>query len=239
MWRGRTVSVVIPCYNEEEGLRALLPKIPPSVDEVIVVNNGSTDASAAVARAAGARVLDEPRRGYGRAYKTGFAAARGDIIAALDGDGTYQPYAIEYLVDILIEDRLSFISGRRVASDVFATPAAAARYLGGKIFNLVAFITDGLAFRDILSGMWVFERAALAQLNVVADGFYFSQEIKLEAFRRGRLRAGEIPLHFKYSYRRGQSKVRLLRHGLGGLLYFFKRRMAIARGVWPRVTFGG
>ncbi len=237
MLHDKTISIVIPCFNEAEGLRALLPNLPPSADEVIVVDNGSTDETAAVARAAGARVLTEPRRGYGRAYKTGFAAARGDVLVALDGDGTYHPYAIEYFVDILVEDGLSFISGRRLATDRFASPAAAARFLGGKLFGLMALASDFMYLRDILSGMWVCERAALAHLNVVADGFYFSQEIKLEAFRKRSARAAEIPLYFSYTSRRGQSKVRVLGHGLGGLAYFWRRRFRKTFGLWPRVPF--
>jgi len=235
MWRDKTVSVVIPCFNEEEGLRALLPRLPASADEVIVVDNGSTDGTAAVARAAGARVVAEPRRGYGRAYKTGFLAAKGEIIAALDGDGTYHPYAIEYFADILLEDGLAFVSGRRVATDRFAGWANAARFLGGKLFNAAAVLTDFAFFRDVLSGMWVFERRALAELSVAADDFYFSQEIKLEAFRRLGRRAREIPLYFRYGGRQGRSKVNVVRHGLGGLWYFWRRRLAKTLGRWPRV----
>lgn len=237
MWQGKTVSVVIPCYNEAEGLRALLPVIPSSVDEIIVVDNGSTDGTAAIAAALGARVIAEPRRGYGRAYKTGFAASRGEIIAALDGDGTYHPYAIEDFVDILVEDKLSFISGRRVATDRFEGFATALRYFGGRIFNLCALVTDFVYIRDVLSGMWVFERRTLDQLNVAADGFYFSQEIKLEAFRNRQVRAAEIPLYFRFGGRRGSSKVNIIRHGIGGLAYFWRRRLAKIFRRWPAVPF--
>ena len=88
MFRGKRISVVIPCHNEEEGVRATIEQMPPIVDEVLVVDNASTDSTAAVAKELGARVVYEARKGYGRAYKTGFAEARGDIIVTMDGDGT-------------------------------------------------------------------------------------------------------------------------------------------------------
>jgi len=88
MYRGKRISVVIPCHNEEAGVAAVLAQMPSMVDEVVVVDNASTDRTAEVARGAGARVVFEARKGYGRAYKTGFAAARGDVIVTMDGDGT-------------------------------------------------------------------------------------------------------------------------------------------------------
>src|SRR5438132_13105279 len=113
MYRGNRVSVVIPCHNEEEGIRAGLAQIPALVDEVLVVDNASTDRTAAVARELGARVVYEGRKGYGRAYKTGFAAARGDVIVTMDGDGTYPPDSIPLLLYVLVEEKLDFISARR------------------------------------------------------------------------------------------------------------------------------
>ena len=103
MYRDKTISLVIPCYNEEEGLRQLLPKIPAIVDEVLIVDNASTDNTARVARELGARVVEEKIKGYGRAYKTGFKNATGDIIITMDGDGTYPPESITLLLYILFE----------------------------------------------------------------------------------------------------------------------------------------
>src|SRR5438309_8276567 len=113
MYRGNRISVVIPCHNEEEGIRAVLAQMPALVDEVLVVDNASTDRTAAVARELGARVGFEGRKGYGRAYKTGFAAARGDVIVTMDGDGTYPPDSVPLLLHVLLEERVDFISARR------------------------------------------------------------------------------------------------------------------------------
>ena len=77
MYQDRQVTVVIPCLNEEEGIQKVLSQIPGFVDEVIVVDNDSTDGTARIAREMGARVIHETFRGYGRAYKTGLLHARG------------------------------------------------------------------------------------------------------------------------------------------------------------------
>ena len=83
MYRGQRISVVIPCHNEEDGVRAVMAQMPSIVDEVLVVDNASTDRTTEVATSLGARVVYEGRKGYGRAYKTGFSEATGDIIVTM------------------------------------------------------------------------------------------------------------------------------------------------------------
>src|SRR5882762_688304 len=92
------VSLVIPCYNEEDGVREVIGRCPPEIDEIVVVDNNCTDRTAEVARSLGARVV---------------AAATGDVIVTLDGDGTYPPEAIPQLVDTLVAKRWDFLSANR------------------------------------------------------------------------------------------------------------------------------
>src|SRR6202020_2572521 len=75
MYKEQSITVIIPCLNEEQGIEGVMKRMPSFVDEVIVVDNGSTDRTAEVAKGYGAKVIQEDARGYGRAYKTGFAAA--------------------------------------------------------------------------------------------------------------------------------------------------------------------
>ncbi|HUV12498.1 MAG TPA: glycosyltransferase family 2 protein, partial [Acidobacteriota bacterium] len=102
MYKDWEITVVIPCLNEEEGIKKVLAKIPDFVDEVIVVDNGSTDGTGEIARKMGANVIHENVRGYGRAYKTGLLHARGDIIITLDGDHSYPVDALSYLIEALL-----------------------------------------------------------------------------------------------------------------------------------------
>jgi glycosyltransferase involved in cell wall biosynthesis len=94
-----SVTVIIPALNEEESIGQVLAGIPADVvDEILVVDGGSSDGTVAVAQAEGARVVHEPRRGYGRACATGVAAARGDIVLFLDADGADDPTQIPDLL---------------------------------------------------------------------------------------------------------------------------------------------
>src|ERR1700734_432436 len=102
MYKSQKITVIIPCLNEEQGIESVMRRMPDFVDEVIVVDNGSTDRTSDVAKSYGAKVIHEDVRGYGRAYKTGFASASGDIIITLDGDQSYPPDAISYLLEAFL-----------------------------------------------------------------------------------------------------------------------------------------
>src|SRR5215510_14618497 len=187
MFLGKRISVVIPCHNEEEGIRAVLQQMPPIVDEVLVDANASTDRTSEVARSLGARVIYEARKGYGRAYKTGFAAARGDIIVTMDGDGTYPPDSVPLLLYVLLEERVDFISARRWRSRSGESKSPI-RLLGNAILSGA---TVGLFFRFIIdsqSGMWVFRREVLRRVDPRSDGMALSEEIKILTFTHPTLR---------------------------------------------------
>src|SRR5215468_7920977 len=113
MHRNLSLSAVIPCYNEEGGIREVLGRMPKAVDEIVVVDNNCTDRTAEVATGLGARVVAERTPGYGAAYKAGLRAATGDVIVTLDGDGTYPPEEIPRLVDELAERHWDFLSASR------------------------------------------------------------------------------------------------------------------------------
>jgi glycosyltransferase involved in cell wall biosynthesis len=117
------VSVVIPCLNEQDPIAGVVAEVlAQGVDEVIVADNGSTDATAARAVDAGAQVVSEPRRGYGRACATGFAAVRpdADVVCFLDGDGSDVP-------DFLAAGRARWRAVRRISSWARGCAASASR----------------------------------------------------------------------------------------------------------------
>ena len=222
MYRDKTISLVIPCYNEEEGLRQLLPKIPDIVDEVLIVNNASTDNTASVARELGARVVEEKRKGYGRAYKTGFKNATGDIIITMDGDGTYPPESITLLLYILFEEDVDFISARRWRSKSLQRKSPV-RIFGNIILSFTMAALYLCYVVDSQSGMWVFKKNVLPNLKLTSDGMALSEEIKIEAFSNKNIKTLEIPIY--YGERVGTSKLNIWRDGILNLLFLFKKRL--------------
>ncbi len=226
MHRGHTISVVIPCYNEEEGIRVTLADMPDLVDEVVVVDNNCTDRTAEVALAMGAKVVAETKPGYGAAYKAGFRAASGDIIVTMDGDGTYPRSFIPVLVEVLIDEELDFITCDRTGHKSEEANSFL-RVLGNFMLNVAMFALYFVWLKDSQSGMWVFRRAVLPKLVLTSDGMSFSEELKVEAFRHQDVKAAELPIY--YRERIGESKLNLWRDGFANLLFLFKMRFGGGR----------
>src|ERR1700682_5650296 len=113
MYKGQSITVIIPCLNEEQGIEKVLRAMPDFVDEVIVVDNASTDRTSEVAASLGAKVIREDVRGYGRSYKRGFAVASSDLIVTLDGDHSYPVDALSYLIEAFLHLEVDFLNGSR------------------------------------------------------------------------------------------------------------------------------
>jgi dolichol-phosphate hexosyltransferase len=223
MHRDLRLSVVIPCYNEEDGVREVIGRIPKFVDEIVVVDNNCTDRTAEVAASLGARVVAEKRPGYGAAYKAGLAAATGDVIVTMDGDGTYPPEEIAKLVDTMVEKRWDFLSASRFPL-VDPKAMGVTNRLGNWVLTVTAMLLFFKPIRDSQSGMWVFRRAVLPKLKLTSDGMPFSQEIKLEAILRG-CRFGES--HIPYGARIGDVKLQKWRDGWLNLTFLVQKRFGL------------
>lgn len=221
MHRELNISVVIPCYNEEEGVRYVIESLPECVDEVVVVDNNSTDATAEVARSLGANVVFEKRKGYGAAYKAGLPVATGDVIVTLDGDGTYPSEQIAELVDFLEDRRLDFISAARFP---LKNPEAMnfTNKLGNIVLTIAMLLLYGTPIKDSQSGMWVFRRHVLPKLNLTSDGMPLSEEIKIEAIRAKDVSFSEY--HVNYHARVGEVKLDKWRDGFRNLVFLVKKR---------------
>src|SRR5437763_15264668 len=113
MYKGQSITVIIPCLNEEQGIRRVLKSMPEFVDEVVVVDNNSTDRTYEVASSLGAKVIREEVRGYGRSYKRGFACASSDLIVTLDGDHSYPVDALSYLIEAFLHLKVDFLNASR------------------------------------------------------------------------------------------------------------------------------
>jgi dolichol-phosphate hexosyltransferase len=201
--------------------------------EVLVVDGVSTDGTPAIAAAEGARVLLEPRPGYGRAYRTGFAGARGEIIATADGDATYPVETVPMLVKKVLDEHIDFLTGNRMAYLDRKTMTTEHR-IGNTILNQFVdlafrrYLHDlpGQKLMDSQSGFWVFRRDLLDRLHLTRDGMAFSEELKVEAILRG-ARFVEVPI--RYGERWGPPKLSSWRDGIRNLLFLVEKRFEVAR----------
>src|SRR3954469_9444750 len=194
--------------------------MPEFVDQVIVVDNGSTDRTSDVAHSLGAEVIREEVRGYGRAYKRGFREANGDVIVTLDGDHSFPPDALSFLLEAFLHLEADFLNASR-----FPVHDRSAMSFKHKFGNFILSLAMSLLYfrwvRDSQSGMWVFRRTVLDGMNLVSDGMAFSEEIKIEALKSRNIRFIEISI--QYSSRLGEIKLNPWRDGFQNLWFLVKK----------------
>ena len=224
-----TVSVVIPTRNEEASIGRVLEEVRTALaswdHEILIVDTSSTDRTREIAATKGARIVDEPRRGYGRAYKTGFAAAKGDVLATLDADLTYPAERIPEFASMIVSGEADFIAGDRLSHLADGAMSGMHR-VGNEILNATFRLLFRHAIRDSQSGMWVFRRSAIDRLAVHSDGMAFSEELKLAALRGG-LKFREIPI--TYRPRVGAKKIRSVRDATRNEVWLLRKRFGWTR----------
>jgi len=223
------LSVIIPTINEEDGIVSTLSEFPLGAlekmgfaCEVIVVDGGSSDRTKEKAEELRAKVIVEPRNGYGRAYKTGFSESKGNILVALDGDHSYPVAAIPTLLKIMIEEDLDFVTASRLEL-MEAKAMSWMHRLGNWILSMAVRLLFGVRLRDSQSGMWVIKRDVLDRILPKSDGMAFSEEIKIRAFKC--CKCAEIPI--KYRRRMGDSKIRTVLDGVRNLFYLSRLRFSL------------
>ena len=215
-----TLSVVIPALNEEDGIATIMQRVLavgpqlPAVGvaglELIVVDDGSSDRTAEIVRATpGARLVQHPaNRGYGAALKTGFQAARGDLLAFLDADGTYPPEYFPQLCATLLRDGYDIVVGSRMAGAESEMPWT--RRVGNMLFAGLISLISRQRITDSASGMRVFRRATLEKLYPLPDGLNFTPIMTTRALHED-IRMVETPI--PYHERVGRSKLSVVRDG--------------------------
>jgi len=201
------VAVVIPTLNEATAIGGVIAEIPRAVaDEIIVTDSGSTDGTAAVAQAAGARVVSLGERGYGRACAAGAAsaAAECDIIVFLDGDGADRADLMARLVAPIRAGTHDFVIGTRVRGEREAGSMSAHQVLAGRLAGTATGLLYGVRYSDMCAFRAI-RRDALARLGLREMTYGWNIEMQMQAARAG-LRILELPV----PYRRragGRSKV--------------------------------
>jgi glycosyltransferase involved in cell wall biosynthesis len=217
------VSVVIPCLDEVEAIAECVRVARRSAGpdgEVVVADNGSSDGSAELAAAAGARVVHEPRRGYGHAYRAGLAAARGDLIVMGDGDLSYDFRELPRFVSEL-ESGADLVLGNRMNAIRPGAMPTLNRYVGNPLTTglVRALFRPGIG--DVWCGLRAVRREALERLRLRSGGMEFALEMVVRAAQLDMdIREIDIELH----PRGGESKLAPLRDGVRGVSYVLAAR---------------
>jgi glycosyltransferase involved in cell wall biosynthesis len=201
------VSVIIPCLDEEAAIATVVREVlAQGVDEVLVVDNGSTDATAARASAAGARVVAEPRRGYGRACAAGLAALRPDtdIACFLDGDGSDIPEFLPAVVGPVARNEADFVMGSRLRGRRETGSLTPQQRIAGRLVGVLIRLVYGVAFTD-MSPFRAMRAAQLRGLGMHETTYGWNLEMQMRAVAAG-LRIREVPVDHRRR-RGGVSKV--------------------------------
>jgi len=179
--------------------------------DVVVVDNGSTDRSAERAIAAGARVIEERSRGYGRAIRTGIESAKGSIVFMADADGTYELARIPEFIRHITDGGNDLVIGNRYHDIKKGAMPVLHRYLGTPFLSFLMKILFRTGVKDVNCGMRAFTQNAYQKLNLVTTGMEFASEMVIRAITI-RLKIKEVDL--AYLPRVGESKLRTVRDGL-------------------------
>jgi len=223
----KRVSVVIPALNEEGSVGGTVAAVPKEKlqrlgleTEIIVVDNNSTDNTGKEAKRAGAKVLFEEERGYGKAYLRGLAGASGDVIVVADADGTYPLETIPKFIEPILEGKADFVIGSRLRGTI---EKGAMPWLHRHVGNPVLTFFLNRLFRagisDAHCGMRAFTGEALERMDLKTPGMEFASEMVIEAARKG-LRIAEQPIHYR-ARKSGEAKVSSFEDGWRHLRFMF------------------
>ena len=225
------VTVVIPALNEAASIGAVLREVPRGIDRVIVVDNGSGDDTAAVARAYGATVVREPRTGYGAACQAGIKLANregGDLIAFMDADYSDYPADLEKVIKPVAEGRADLVIGARVAPPHQPPPLPPHQRFGNWLICHAIRLVYGISCTD-LGPMRCIRRATLERMRMVDRGYGWTVEMQLKAARMG-LKVIETPV--RYRKRIGKSKISgTIRGSLGaaGKIFYWIVKLSVPK----------
>jgi glycosyltransferase involved in cell wall biosynthesis len=214
---GLDIAVILPCYNEAAAIAGVVRDFRAALPgaAIYVYDNNSTDDTAAVAEAAGARVRHEPMQGKGNVVRRAFADVEADIYVMADGDGTYDAGRAVELVDLLLGRQLDMVVGAR-ADD---SPEAYRRghRTGNLLFNKTVASLFGDRFSDIFSGYRVFSRRFVKSFPALSEGFEIETELTVHAIQL-RMPVAEVPTAYRSRAEGSESKLRTYRDGLKILL---------------------
>jgi len=192
------ISVIIAALNEEAAIAKVIESVPKDlVDEIVVVDNGSTDRTAEVARAAGARVVSETIRGYGRAFRAGLRSVSPEceIVVLLDGDGSDYPEMMDRLVTPIIEGKADFVIGSRTRGNREAGSMNFHQVVAGYVIGFILRILYGVHSTD-MGPFRAIRRDTLERLALREETYGWPLEMQMRA-ARARVRTLEVPVDYR------------------------------------------
>lgn len=237
---GKTLSIVVPAYNEEESIKEILERCLGAAErlrretglelEVIAVNDGSRDKTSEIAgRVAKVKLVNhEVNRGYGEALKTGFNASSGDYLGFLDADGTCDPLAFIGLYKALQERGADLSIGNRLHKD---SKMPRIRYIGNRIYAVIISWLTGVPVSDTASGMRLFAKGLAERFAPLPSGLHFTPAMTAQAACLG-TKIVETPI--PYAERQGQSKLNVVADGVR----FLRVILGIIFAYYPLRVFG-
>ncbi|MFC1898785.1 glycosyltransferase family 2 protein [Chloroflexota bacterium] len=207
------VVAIVPCYNTESHIAEVVAKCLPHVDQVIVVDDGSTDDTAEVAKKAGAKVISHDRNmGYGVAINACFEAAKAnaaDILVILDGDGQHNPDEIPSLLEPILGGETDLVIGSRFLSNNHNMPSY--RNFGIRVITWLWNVFSKIKVSDSQSGFRTYNKTLFKNLTLSENGMSISIEI-LEKARRKGLTITEVPISCRYTH--STISLNAIKHGL-------------------------
>ena len=218
------VTILMPCRNEEAAVGSCIEEAKQFLEteklqgEILVVDNASTDRSAEIAAAKGARVIREGRPGYGNVMRAGIAAAQGKIILMGDCDTTYNFLESNRLFSVLSEGKSDIIIGDRFAGGMEKGAMSLSHRIGVRYLSWIGRRKTGTDVRDFHCGLRGMTKEAAGRLKLRAEGMEFATEMIAEAAREG-LRIGQCPVSLRKCRLDRKSKLRTLPDGMRHLKY--------------------
>jgi glycosyltransferase involved in cell wall biosynthesis len=239
----KKITLLIPCHNEETGIGLVIDGVPFEklkalgfTIEVIVIDNNSTDKTAEVARAHGARVIHEPKKGKGNALVTGFRAVSDDtdFVAMIDGDNTYKAQELPRLIEPLASDFCDVVVGSRLGGKIKKGSLAFPNRVVNWGFAFLVRQCYQVNVTDVLSGFFAWKKDAidLIRVHLLSEGFALEMELITKTAKLG-LEMYCVPI--TYDVRKGETKISPFKDGLSILTMlakniFWESKNAIEHG---------
>jgi len=215
---GSSVAVIIPALNEAETIGLVIGEVPKKRLEasgclvrIVVVDNGSSDDTARIARESGAEVIVEPRRGKGNAMRTGFRVCDADFVFMVDGDCTYPATYIPEMLELLRRDSTPVVIGSRLKGKIEKGAMSRMNRIGNRLLTMMANALYSGKTSDLCTGLWGFRREVLDELRLSADRFDLEADLFIQ-LSRGRHSIAQVAI--TYRPRPTRQKLQSIRDGL-------------------------